>query len=426
MSNPRMRRIHPAWPVAGVAFIALMGAAGFRAAPGPLMIPLNEEFGWPISTMSVAVSLNILLYGLTAPFAAALMGRFGVRGITMAALVFIAAGSGLTVFAQAEWILLITWGLLIGLGTGSMALVFVAEISGTWFVKRRGLVTGVLASGSATGQLIFLPLVASLAENIGWREASLVIAATALAVVPLVFFFIRNHPSDLGVDAYGAEPGTTPPRTRRTGAVRLALTTLRDAARTKTFWALAAAFAICGATTNGLVGVHFVPSAHDHGMSITVAAGLLAVVGVFDVVGTIASGWLTDRINPRYLLVGYYTFRGIGLSFLPLLLDMDIHPSIVLFVVVYGLDWVATVPPTIALCREYFGDRAAIVFGWVFASHQVGAAFAATAAGLVRDVMGTYTYAWLGGAALCLVAAVFSYVVRGTSTSNWAKVTSGG
>jgi predicted MFS family arabinose efflux permease len=372
------------------------------------------------------VSLNILLYGLTAPFAAALMGRFGVRGITMAALVLIAAGSGLTVFAQADWILLITWGLLIGLGTGSMALVFVAEISGTWFVKRRGLVTGVLASGSATGQLIFLPLVASLAENIGWREASLVIAATALAVVPLVFFFIRNHPSDLGVDAYGAEPGTTPPRTRRMGAVRLALTTLRDAARTKTFWALAAAFAICGATTNGLVGVHFVPSAHDHGMSITVAAGLLAVVGVFDVVGTIASGWLTDRINPRYLLVGYYTFRGIGLSFLPLLLDKDIHPSIVLFVVVYGLDWVATVPPTIALCREYFGDRAAIVFGWVFASHQVGAAFAATAAGLVRDAMGTYTYAWLGGAALCLVAAVFSYVVRGTSTSNWAKVTSGG
>jgi len=426
MSTPQMHRIHPAWLVAGVAFIALMGAASFRAAPGPLMIPLNEEFGWPISTMSVAVSLNILLYGLTAPFAAALMGRFGIRKITMSALVLIAAGSGLTVFAQAEWTLLITWGLLIGLGTGSMALVFVAEISGTWFVKRRGLVTGVLAAGSATGQLVFLPLVASMAENIGWREASLVIAATALAVIPLVFFFIRNHPSDLGVDAYGAEPGTTPHRTRRTGAVRLALTTLRDAARTRTFWALAAAFAICGATTNGLVGVHFVPSAHDHGMSITVAAGLLAVVGVFDVVGTIASGWLTDRVNPRYLLVGYYTFRGIGLSFLPLLLGKDIHPSIVLFVVVYGLDWVATVPPTIALCREYFGDRAAIVFGWVFASHQVGAAFAATAAGLVRDAMGTYTYAWLGGAALCLVATVFSYAVRGTSTSNWAKVTTQG
>ena len=423
MGGERTRRIHPAWLVAGVAFIALMGAAGFRAAPGTLMIPLNEEFGWPISTMSIAVSLNILLYGLTAPFAAALIGRFGIRAITMSALVLIAAGSGLTVFARDEWVLLITWGLLIGLGTGSMALVFAAEISGTWFVEKRGLVTGILTAGSATGQLVFLPLVAALSESVGWREASLAIAVTALAVVPLVYFFIRNHPSDFGVDAFGAAPGTTPPRNRRKGAIRLALTTLRDAAKTRTFWALAAAFAICGATTNGLVGVHFVPSAHDHGMSITAAAGLLAVVGVFDVLGTVLSGWLTDRVNSRYLLVGYYTFRGVGLSFLPLLLDKDIHPSIVLFVIVYGLDWVATVPPTVALCREFFGDRAAIVFGWVFASHQVGAAFAATAAGLVRDAMGTYTYAWIGGAALCLVAAVFSYGVRGRSASNWVRVT---
>lgn len=424
MTASRLHRIHPAWLVAGVAFIALMGAAGFRAAPGPLMIPLNEEFGWPISTMSIAVSLNILLYGLTAPFAAALVGRFGIRAVTMSALVLIAAGSGLTVFARDEWILLVTWGLLIGLGTGSMALVFAAEISSTWFVKRRGLVTGILTAGSATGQLVFLPLVASLAESVGWREASLVIAATALAVVPLVFLFIRNHPSDLGVDAFGAEPGSTPPRVRRTGAVRRALSTLRDASKIRTFWALAAAFAICGATTNGLVGVHFVPSAHDHGMSITAAAGLLAMVGVFDVVGTVLSGWLTDRVNPRYLLVGYYTFRGIGLSFLPLLLGDEIHPSIVLFVIVYGLDWVATVPPTVALCREYFGDRASIVFGWVFAAHQVGAALAATAAGLVRDAMGTYTYAWLGGAALCVIAAVFSYGVRGSSTTKWQRVTS--
>lgn len=423
MSNARARRIHPAWFVASVAFIALMGAAGFRAAPGPLMIPLNEEFGWPISTMSVAVSLNIVLYGLTAPFAAALIGRFGIRAVTMTALALIAAGSGLTVFAWDEWVLLITWGLLIGLGTGSMALVFAAEISGTWFVSRRGLVTGLLTAGSATGQLVFLPLVAAMAESVGWREASLVIAATALAVIPLVFFFIRNHPHDVGVDAFGAGPGETPPRERRVGAVRRALVTLREAATTRTFWALAAAFAICGATTNGLIGVHFVPSAHDHGMSITTAAGLLAMVGVFDVIGTVLSGWLTDRINPRYLLVAYYTFRGVGLSFLPLLLDSEIHPSIVLFVIVYGLDWVATVPPTVALCREYFGDRASIVFGWVFASHQVGAAFAATAAGFVRDAMGTYTYAWLGGAALCLVAAVFSYGVRGTSTTRWERVT---
>ncbi|MEN9740532.1 MAG: inner membrane protein yhjX [Actinomycetota bacterium] len=421
MSEPR-RRIHPAWFVAAVAFVALMGAAGFRAAPGALMIPMNDEFGWPISTMSMAVSVNIFLYGLTAPFAAALIGRFGIRAVTMVALALIAAGSGLTVFITAEWVLYLTWGLLIGLGTGSMALVFANEIASTWFIKRRGLVTGILSAGSATGQLVFLPFVAALAENTGWRTASLLISVCAIAVIPLVFFFIRNHPSEFGVDAYGAEKGATPPRVTQTGAVRRAVTGLRDASKTGSFWALAAAFFICGATTNGLVGVHFIPSAHDHGMSLTVAAGLLAVVGVFDIVGTVMSGWLTDRINPRYLLTGYYAFRGVGLSFLPLLLSAEVHPSIIIFVVVYGLDWVATVPPTVALCREYFGDRAGIVFGWVFASHQVGAAFAATVAGVVRDQFGDYAFAWIGGAVLCVIAAVFSYIVKPPRVGRWVAV----
>lgn len=419
MSERPTRRIHPAWLVAAVAFIALMGAAGFRAAPGALMIPLNDEFGWSISAMSTAVSLNILLYGLTAPFAAALIGRFGVRVVTIVALVLISAGSGLTVLITDSWLLYVTWGLLIGLGSGSMALVFAAEISNTWFVRRKGLVTGILSAGSATGQLVFLPIVAALAESAGWRQSSLIISLVALAVVPLVYFFIRNHPSDLGIDAYGAEPGMTPPRVKHAGAVMRAITGLRDASKTGSFWALAVAFFICGATTNGLVGVHFIPSAHDHGMSLTVAAGLLAVVGVFDIVGTVTSGWLTDRINPRYLLTGYYAFRGVGLAFLPLLLSDEIHPSIVIFVVVYGLDWVATVPPTVALCREYFGDRAGIVFGWVFAAHQVGAAVAATVAGVVRDQFGDYGYAWIGGAVLCAVAAVFSYIVRPPARGRW-------
>lgn len=415
------RRIHPAWFVATVAFIALMGAAGFRAAPGALMIPLNEEFGWPISTMSMAVSVNIFLYGLTAPFAAALIGRFGVRIVTMVALLLIAAGSGLTILIDSEWLLYLTWGVLIGLGSGSMALVFAAEISNTWFVKRKGLVTGVLSAGSATGQLVFLPVVAAMAETSGWRTASLLISGIAIAVIPLVYFFIRNHPSEFNVDAYGAEPGTTPPRVRHTGAVARALGGLRDASTTRSFWALAIAFFICGATTNGLVGVHFIPSAHDHGMSLTVAAGLLAVVGVFDIVGTVASGWLTDRVNPRYLLTAYYAFRGVGLAFLPLLLSDTVEPSIIIFVVVYGLDWVATVPPTVALCREYFGDRAGIVFGWVFASHQVGAAFASTVAGIVRDQFGDYAYAWLGGALLCAIAAVFSYIVKPPVGGRWVS-----
>lgn len=408
------RRLHPAWVVAAVAFLALVGAAGFRAAPGALMVPLNEEYGWSTSTMSLAVGLNLLLYGLTAPFAAALMDTFGIRRVAATALVLVALGSGLTVFMTASWQLLLTWGLLIGVGTGSMALAFAATIASRWFVERRGLVMGILTAGGATGQLVFLPVVAALAGSAGWRVASLVVAGAALAVVPLLVAFVRDHPRDLGVLPYGADPDHVPTYPARGGAARRAVTALRDAARHRSFWALAAAFAICGATTNGLVGIHFIPSAHDHGMAETTAAGLLAVVGIFDILGTVGSGWLTDRFDPRYLLIGYYTFRGVGLMMLPALLADSLHPSIVLFVVVYGLDWVATVPPTVALCRELFGEQGTIVFGWVFAAHQVGAAFAAFGAGVVRDQTGSYTYAWLAGAALCGVAAVFSWTVGRT------------
>ena len=415
---PPRRRVHPAWPVAAVAFVALLGAAGFRAAPGVLMVPLQDEFGWSRATLSLAVGVNLVLFGLTAPFAAALMDRFGIRRVTTAALLLIAAGSGLTVFVAASWQLVLTWGVLVGLGTGSMALVFAATVAQRWFVRHRGLVTGILTAGSATGQLVFLPVVAVVAEHAGWRLASLVIAAAALSVVPLVLVVMRDHPADRGVTAYGADEAEPDdclviesdqvPQVARPNAARIALEALRDASRTRTFWALVAGFAICGATTNGLIGTHFVPAAHDHGMGETTAAGLLAVVGIFDIVGTIGSGWLTDRYDPRLLLGFYYFFRGVGLALLPVLLADAVHPSIVAFVVIYGLDWVATVPPTVALCRSAFGERGTVVFGWVFASHQIGAAIASVAAGFARDRTGTYTVAWFSAALLCVVAAVIS------------------
>ncbi|MEU1972125.1 MFS transporter [Microbacterium sp. NPDC019599] len=412
----RLRRIHPAWWVAAVAFLALLAAAGFRAAPGALMVPLHEEFGWSTTVMSLAVSINLLLYGLTAPFAAALMDRFGVRQVVAAALTLVALGAGGSVLVTASWQLLVFWGVLIGLGTGSMALVFAATIANRWFVRRRGLVMGILTAGSATGQLIFLPIVADLAETAGWRAASLLVAAVALAAVPVVWLVLRDYPEDRGVQPFGADPATHTAPTRATGnAARRAIEGLGFASRKPSFWALVIAFAICGATTNGLIGIHFIPSAHDHGMATTTAAGLLAVVGVFDIAGTIASGWLTDKFDPRILLVVYYAFRGVGLVLLPWLLSDVVHPSMVLFVVIYGLDWVATVPPTSALCREIFGERGTIVFGWVFAAHQVGAAAAALGAGVIRDTFGEYTYAWWGGAALCAVAAALSITVRRTA-----------
>ncbi|WP_246274372.1 MFS transporter [Phytohabitans houttuyneae] len=406
------RRLHPAWLAAGVALVALVGAAGFRATPAVMLHPLHEEFRWPLATISAAVSVNLILYGLTAPFAAALMEKFGMRRVVSGALLLVAAGSGLTVFMNASWQLILCWGVLVGLGTGSMALAFVATVTGRWFVKRRGLVTGVLTAGGAAGQLVFLPLLATVVEKSGWRTAALIVAAAALAVVPLVVWRLRDHPSDLGVSAYGAAPDDPPPPPMTGGAAARALGALRAAAKTRPFWLLAGGFAICGATTNGLVGTHFIPAAHDHGMSETTAASLLALVGLFDIAGTIASGWLTDRVDSRVLLGAYYALRGGSLLVLPTLFAETVGPSMLVFIIFYGLDWVATVPPTVALCREYFGASGPVVFGWVFASHQFGAAIAATGAGLVRDQLGTYALAWYIAGALSIGAAVLSLLLR--------------
>lgn len=407
----RTPRVHRAWFVAAVAFVTIIGSAAFASLPGLLIEPLHAELHWSRGTIGFAVSVNLALYGLTAPFAAALMDRFGIRRVVAVALSVIALGSLLTVWMTAAWQLVLYWGILVGLGSGSMALAFAATVTNRWFVARRGLVTGLLTAAGASGQLIFLPLLSWLVERHGWRPASVTVALAALAVVPFVWLLLRDHPADVRLAPYGGEYEEKPAPV--TGAARRAVTVLFKAARTGPFWLLAGSFAICGASTNGLIRTHFVPAAHDHGMPITAAAGLLAVIGVFDVVGTVASGWFTDRFSARRLLAVYYALRGISLCFLPILLAPSVHPPMLFFIVFYGLDWVATVPPTMALCREHFGADSAIVFGWVLASHQVGAAVVAFAGGLARDVFGTYDVVWYASGALCAAAALMALVIRG-------------
>ncbi|HEU5469510.1 MAG TPA: MFS transporter [Actinophytocola sp.] len=411
---PRVRRPHWAWIVAAVAFVTLIGAAGFRAVPSVLIDPLHEEFGWSRATIGSAVSINLVLFGLFSPFAAALMDRFGMRRVVVCALLLVSAGSGLTVFMTASWQLLLCWGVLVGLGTGSMAMTFVATVTSRWFVRHRGLVSGILTAAGATGQLIFLPLVAVLATEHGWRTPAVVVAVSALAVVPLILLFLRDHPADVGTTAYGAEGEIEAPVPATGSSIARALRTLREAARTPTFWLLAGGFAICGMSTNGLVGTHFVTAAHDHGMPHTTAASLLALVGLFDVAGTVLSGWLTDRVDPRLLLGGYYTLRGLSLLVLPSLFAPETQPSMWVFIVFYGLDWIATVPPTVALCRERFGVSGPVVFGWVFASHQIGAAIAAVGAGAIRDSLGDYRLAWYLAGGLCVLAALMSISIQST------------
>ncbi|MFH8614892.1 MFS transporter [Streptomyces sp. NPDC017979] len=407
----RPPRIHRAWFVAAVAFVTIIGAAAFASLPGLLIDPLHEEFSWSRGTIGFAVSVNLALYGITAPFAAALMDRFGIRRVVAVALTVIAAGSALTVVMTAAWQLVLYWGVLVGLGSGSMALAFAATVTNRWFVARRGLVTGILTAAGASGQLVFLPLLSWLVEQHGWRPAAITVALSALAVVPFVWLLLRDHPADVGLAPYGSDEAVPKPAPVP-GAARRAVSVLFRAARTGPFWLLAGTFAICGASTNGLIKTHFVPAAHDHGMAITAAASLLAVIGVFDVVGTIASGWLTDRFDARRLLAVYYALRGVSLLFLPMLLAPTVQPPMIFFIVFYGLDWVATVPPTIALCREHYGEDSAIVFGWVLASHQVGAAVVAFAGGVARDVFGSYDVVWYASGAVCAAAALMSLVIR--------------
>ena len=404
----KTRRIHPAWFAAAVTFLTLVATAGFRSAPSVLVVPLEEAFSWSRDDISLAVAINILLFGLTAPFAAALMERFGIRRVVMTALTTVGIGAFSTIFMTKPWHLIGLWGVVVGIGTGSMALVFAATIANRWFVARRGLVVGILTAATATGQLIFLPGLSSLATNVGWKSVSVTVACGAFAMVPLIFIFLKEKPASAGVTPFGAPSDWVEPEQNKTNAGRLAIQTLRDASKKRDFWFLVGSFFVCGLSTSGLIGTHFIPAAHDHGMGEVTAASLLALVGVFDVVGTIFSGWLTDRYDPRKLLFVYYFFRGLSLFLLPSILIATVHPSTLVFVIFYGLDWVATVPPTILLCRQVLGPQLTpVVYGWVFAAHQIGGSTAAFGAAVLHTKFGDYAYAFYLSGLMCVITSYF-------------------
>ena len=397
-------RIHYAWIVAGVTFLALLASAGIGSTRAVLVLPLEREFGWDRAAISVALSINLLLFGLCGPFAGALMARYGVKRVMLFALTTLASAVALSIFMQSVWQLVLLWGVLVGLGSGAMALVLGATVATRWFVKQRGLVTGLFSASVATGQLIFLPIQAAIVESVGWRVAVGLVAVVALGVAVLVLLFMRDDPREMGLRAYGAASDTPPAAPVHGNPFRLAIQTLLQASGVRDFWLLAGSFAICGATTVGLISVHLIPASVDHGLSEVTAASMLATMGLFDLIGTTGSGWLTDRIDARKLLVWYYTLRGMALLFLPTAYDAGV-PALAAFVVFYGLDWVATVPPTVRLVADRFGrDRVGQVFGWVFTAHQFGGAVVAFAAGAIHTWLGDYLFAFLAAGALSLIA----------------------
>jgi sugar phosphate permease len=398
------QRLHYGWVVAGVTFLVLLVGASVRSTPGVLIVPLREEFGWSTATISGAVAVNIMLYGLVGPFAVAIMERFGLRRTISAALLLLATGAGLTVFMRQAWQLTLLWGVLVGLGSGMVAMVLGATVANRWFAKSRGLVVGMLTASSATGQLLFLPLLAKAATDIGWRATALSVAGAALVLVPIVVLLMRDRPADLGLPPYGGTTVEPAPLHTINPAVR-AIAALRVGLASRDFWLLAGSFFVCGASTSGLIGTHLIPACVDHGIPEVRAAGLLAVMGIFDLVGTTASGWLTDRIDSRKLLFWYYGLRGLSLMYLPFAFSSNFY-GLSFFAMFYGLDWIATVPPTLRLSEKAFGkENAALMFGWIQAAHQIGGAVAAWGAGYVRTATGNYAGSFFAAGFICLAAA---------------------
>ena len=403
----KRRNIHYGWVVAGTTFLVMLATAGAMGSAGVLIEPLQKEFGWTTEQISTAFAVRLVFFGLLGPFAAAFMNHFGIRKVVTAALVLIGVGVGLSMLMTQLWQLMVLWGIVIGVGTGMTALVLGATVASRWFEKRRGLVVGMMTASNATGQLIFLPLLAALAENIGWRAALTFVVSILAAAFVLAAIFLRDHPADVGLPVYGRTDITPVPRIDRR-LIELLTTpikTLREAARTQVFWVLFATFFVCGFSTNGLIQQHWISICGDVGISPVGAAGYLALIGAFDFVGTIASGWLSDRYDNRYLLLAYYGLRGLSLLYLPF--SGFSLLTLTGFAVFYGLDWVATVPPTVKLTAQRFGpEKAGLVFGWIFAGHQLGAATAAFVAGAVRTGTDSYYPAILLAGVFCLLAAL--------------------
>ena len=410
-SRMQAQGLHFSWVVAGLAFLTMLFMSAALGLPGAMLQPLATEFGWSTGQISSALALRFALFGLMGPFAAVLMERFGMRAVMCAALALVGGGMLLAGGISQFWQLVLLWGVMLGVGSGMTALVLGAVVSNRWFATRRGLVMGVLTASAATGQLACLPVAAWMIEHWGWRAPLLPLGLICLSVMALVWLFMRDRPSDLGLRAYGEALDAPAPAAPQRVTFATPFIALREASGSASFWLLAGTFFICGLSTNGLIQTHFISLCGDRGLSAVPAASVLAMMGAFDFIGTIGSGWLSDRVDARKLLFWYYGLRGLSLMWLPHA-EFSFY-GLSIFAMFYGLDWIATVPPTVKLAADSFGrERVGFVFGWIFAAHQIGAATAAWGAGFSRTLLLTYSPALYTAGAACILAALMAMAVR--------------
>jgi len=403
--------VHYGWVMAALCFFNMICSSAAITLPGLLIVPLTGEFGWSKSDVSGAIAVMFVMFACMAPFSGALMLRYGVVRVVTVSASLGAAGLLGIMLGSARWHLFVTVGLLLGTAAGMVGLALAATVASRWFVARRGLVVGILTAAFAAGQLIFLPLAAWLSTTYGWRIAIVpALIGSAISVI-LFTLFARDWPADVALPPYGENRIAPPPAAAAGGAVSLSLATLREAAAIPIFWVLAATFFICGLSSNGIVQQHFIPFCADNNIGAVTAASYLALMGTFNFAGTIASGWLSDRFDNRLLLAIYYGFRGLSLIWLPFS-DFSVF-ALTLWAVFFGLDFIATVPPTVRLAGQFFGAaKGPVLFGWIFAAHQFGAAFAAYASGVTRDSVLSYLPAFVAAGLACLVAVALLGLIR--------------
>jgi len=409
-----LKRIHYSWVILFIAFFSIITAGIIRSSSGVFIVPFENEFGWDRSTISFAFAISLLLYGISGPFMAALIEVIGLKKMMILAMATLLVGILLTFFMVKPWQLVLTWGIIIGLGSGLFLTVLSPYIANQWFEKKRGLALGILTASTATGQLILLPLLAIIVETYSWKWAMGLILILSLIMLAIILLFMKNSPQEAGLLPYGQEVASTVKKVEKKGnPVKIAFQTLLEAVKVKEFWLLAGSFFICGLSTSGLIGTHFISYCIGFGFTAVTAASMLSLMGVFDLIGTTLSGWLSDRFDNRWLLFWYYGLRGASLLFLPFALSDGSYIFLIIFSVFYGLDWIATVPPTVNISRQIFGiEKSVVVYGWVFAAHQLGSAVAAGGAGIVYKIFNSYSWAFALAGMFCLLGSLFVIVIK--------------
>ena len=409
-----MRKLHYSWVILAVTFCAIIVAGIVRSSSGIFIDPFEMEFGWERPSISFAFAVCLFLYGFSGPFMAAFVEIFGLKRMMLWSMAILASGLALTFVMQTEWQLILIWGVMIGIGSGLFLTVLSTQVANRWFVKRRGLAVGILTAATATGQLVLLPVLAIFIQNYSWRAAILLIFSLSVVMFMVIALFMRSFPKDIALTPYGQEEIAVeePPISGR-NPFKMAISSLLEGMRVKEFWLLAGSFFICGLSTSGLIGTHFISYCISFGIPLLVAASMLSFMGIFDLIGTTLSGWLSDRFDNRWLLFWYYSLRGLSLLMLPFALSNGSYIWLVIFSVFYGLDWIATVPPTIGLTRQKFGlEKSAMMYGWIVAAHQVGAGVAAYFGGVAFKALGSYMWAFLLAGGFCLLASLFVILIK--------------